>query len=450
MSEITWTPTIVKLGALVPWERNPRGMSKKAAARLLANWKDLGQWQTLAIGPGGEVYDGHQRLSALLRVYGREYEVQVLQASRALSDDERARIVFEGNTTAVGSLDFDLAVSFPAELLQSFGFDNDLLAEWNDQAANLRELLASEKPAPVEDVGAQVDKAEELREKWQVSAGDIFQAGEHFIICGDCRESETWARLLAAAGVEKVNGVFTSPPYAEQRKQQYGGVPTAEYVEWWEAVQANVRANLASDGSFFVNIKPHCEDGERVLYVFDLVLAMVRRWGWRFVDELCWRDTKDGVPGGWSNRFKNAFEPIYHFSTRGDIKFREENVRHKSDSVFDYSINNTKNPGSGLLGKAAKGRRTGMARASNVIEAASDSSCLGHVAPFPVALPTFFVKAYSDAGDVWLDPFLGSGTTIVAAHNEGRRGLGIERLEKYVAVTLERLAGLGLEPRRLG
>lgn len=153
MSEITWTPTTVKLGALVPWERNPRGMSKKAAARLLANWQDLGQWQTLAVGPGGEVYDGHQRLSALLRVYGREYEVQVLQASRALSDDERARIVFEGNTTAVGSLDFDLAVSFPAELLQSFGFDNDLLAEWNDQAANLRELLGSEAPnfAPVDE-----------------------------------------------------------------------------------------------------------------------------------------------------------------------------------------------------------------------------------------------------------------------------------------------------------
>ena len=67
--------------------------------------------------------------------------------------------------------------------------------------------------------------------------------------------------------MEKVNGVFTSPPYAEQRKEQYGGVPTEQYVEWWEAVQSNVKANLAADGSFFVNIKPHRANGERSLYV---------------------------------------------------------------------------------------------------------------------------------------------------------------------------------------
>jgi len=91
-----------------------------------------------------------------------------------------------------------------------------------------------------------------------------------------------------------------------------------------------------------------------------------------------------------------------------------------------------------------------MARASNVIEAASDSSGLGQAAPFPVALPTFFVKAYSDAGDVWLDPFLGSGTTLIAAHNENRIGLGIEKLEKYVAVTLQRWAdATGGTPVRL-
>jgi len=104
-------------------------------------------------------------------------------------------------------------------------------------------------------------------------------------------------------------------PYAEQRKEQYGGIPADDYVEWW-GVQEHVRTRLADDGSFFVNIKPHCEDGERVLYVFDLVLAMKRQWGWRFVDELCWRDTRDGVPGGWNNRFKDGFEPIYQFTSR--------------------------------------------------------------------------------------------------------------------------------------
>lgn len=184
MSEITWTPVTVKLGALVPWERNPKRMSKAAAERLLANWQDLGQWQTLAIGPHGEVYDGHQRLSALLRVYGKDYAVQALQASRALTDDERARLVIEGSASAVGSFDWDALSGWDAGALQGFGFDGDLLAAWNDQAANLRELLESEKPEPPADPGPQLDRAEELREKWGVETGQLWRLGEHRLICG--------------------------------------------------------------------------------------------------------------------------------------------------------------------------------------------------------------------------------------------------------------------------
>jgi site-specific DNA-methyltransferase (adenine-specific) len=297
------------------------------------------------------------------------------------------------------------------------------------------------------DAELQVDKAEELQEHWKVKAGDIWRMGDHAVICGDCREPETWERLLEAAGVEKVNGVFTSPPYAEQRKEQYGGVPTDKYVEWWEAVQANVRASLAADGSFFVNIKPHCEDGERVLYVFDLVLAMRRRWGWRFVDELCW--TRPGLPGYWSNRFRNEFEPVYHFAQTEELKFRPREVGRQSSDVPR---------GKGGLAKATGGNWTladdmptveGMAQPGNVIRVARrDEKSLEHAAAFPVALPAFFIKAYSDPGDIWLDPFLGSGTTVMAANQNGRRGLGIEVLEKYVSVCLERfLQATGIEPR---
>ena len=167
--------------------------------------------------------------------------------------------------------------------LQQWGFDGDTLMNWQKDVGALGNLLQSEE-AESADAEPQIDRAAELQEKWQVKPGDLWRIGEHRLACGDCREPETWGRLLAGA---KANGVFTSPPYAEQRKEQYGGVPTAEYVAWWEAVQANVKANLAGDGSFFVNIKPHCEDGERALYVFDLVLAMKRQWGWQFVDELC-------------------------------------------------------------------------------------------------------------------------------------------------------------------
>lgn len=325
------------------------------------------------------------------------------------------------------------------------GIDAELarLAAGGDEA--LKELLAtleSESAGSGDgDAQPQMDRAEELRQKWQTEEGQIWQIGPHFAICGDCRNVEDWKRLLAAAGVSKVNGVFTSPPYAEQRKDQYGGVPTDQYVDWWELVQSNVKANLAQDGSFFVNIKAHCEDGQRVLYCMDLVCAMVRRWEWRFVDELCWK--RQGVPGKWSNRFKNGFEPIYHFSTGDSILFIPEHVMHESQAAFTYTGKEKKaKTGSGFFQGNTVNAGDGMAYPSNVVDVPAgnmDGDVDTHSAAFPIALPDFFIRAYSDPGDVWLDTFLGSGTTIVAAHNNKRIGLGIEKLPKYLAVILERL-----------
>ena len=159
----------------------------------------------------------------------------------------------------------------------------------------------------------------------------------------------------------RANVAITSPPYATQREYDptsgFKPIPPEEYVEWYRAVAANIEAVLAPDGSYFLNIKEHADEGERNLYVKDLVLAHRRQWGWRFVDEFCWRKTDNGVPGGWQNRFKNAWEPVFHFCRQQQIKFRPEAVGHESDDCFDYSPDNPKsNSGSGLLGTGARGR----------------------------------------------------------------------------------------------
>lgn len=338
------------------------------------------------------------------------------------------------------------AYDYDADLLRAALANDPVSAALAEQDERLRELLKPMPQAETTDAGELVDRAAELQTKWQCAKGEIWTAAGHFWICGDCRDAEMWARLLKAAGIEKVNGVFTSPPYAEQRKKQYGGVPTDKYVEWWEAVQANVRANLASDGSFFVNIKPHCEDGERVLYVFDLVLAMRRKWGWRFVDELCWK--KNGIPGNFGERFRNDFEPIFHFSLNNP-KFLPQNVSIGGETDMQFiSTSLPSRQGTGNHPRVTK--QISDVKPSNVICVSVDGSGISHAAAFPVALPTFFVKAYSDTGDAWLDPFLGSGTTVIAAHREGRRGLGCEMLEKYCAVICERIEKeTGETPRRV-
>ncbi|MGD0778791.1 MAG: site-specific DNA-methyltransferase [Candidatus Solibacter sp.] len=211
--------------------------------------------------------------------------------------------------------------------------------------------------------------------------------------------------------------------------------------------------------AYFLNIKPHADEGERNLYVMDLVIAHRRLWGWRFVDEFCWRKTDNGVPGGWGNRFKNAFEAIYHFCRQQQIKFRADAVSHASDDCFDYSPNNPKAAsGSGLLGTGPRGqaagqpgaedsagRHAGLARPSNVIEVKSESSQGTHSAPFPRALVEFFVLAFSDAGDVVFDPFMGSGTTMAAAHVLGRTGYGCEISPGYCDVIVRRMMNLGID-----
>lgn len=140
---VVWQPCTVRLGELKPWPGNPRRMSKKQAERLLESWRELGQFQTIAVGPDNEVYDGHQRLVALLRVYGPDYTVQALRSSRPLGDEERRKLTLNANNP-VGSWNWDILAGWDEQLLAAGGFDTERLQVWNDDAANLRALLEAE------------------------------------------------------------------------------------------------------------------------------------------------------------------------------------------------------------------------------------------------------------------------------------------------------------------
>jgi DNA modification methylase len=443
---------IKNIADLKPDKKNANKGTQRGRGMVEASLRETGAGRSIVVDKDGRIIAGNKTLEAWADIAGADDVVivptdgtklvVVQRQDLDLNDDTgmaRKLAIYDNRAGEIG-LEWDLE-----ELSASMQNGLDLSPFWNDD--EMKELftgfdtIADDPPA---EVAAQVDRAEELGAKWATAEGQIWRIGEHFVICGDCREPATWQRLLQAANVDKVNGVFTSPPYAMQRKDQYGGVPTSEYVDWWEALQANVKANLAQDGSFFVNIKAHCEDGQRVLYCMDLVCAMVRQWGWRFVDELIWHNTAP-APGHWDERFKNGFEPVYQFSL-GKSKLNHDNVSEVKNTAWsgDGGMNHT-----AYGKKAGKGETfEGMVRPSNVFSCAGSSGeTLGHSAAFPVALPDFFVRAYSDPGDVWVDPFLGSGTTICAAHNNKRRGLGSEKLPKYLGVILERLQEVvGVKP----
>ena len=161
--------------------------------------------------------------------------------------------------------------------------------------------------------------------------GDMWLLGPHRIICGDCRDYGTVERLLAG---ERVNVAFTSPPYASQRAYDessgFKPIPPGEYVDWFEDVQASVRAVLAEDGSWFVNIKEHAHEGQRDLYVKDLTIAHVRRWGWLFVDELCWVDAATACPAAGRTASRTHGSPSSTSRLRARSSSTRSPTRHAS------------------------------------------------------------------------------------------------------------------------
>ncbi len=198
---ITWTNTTATLGQLKPWALNPRLSTKAQAKRLLKSWEDLGQFQTIAVSPEWDVYDGHQRLSALLTVHGPEHRVDVRQSDRKLTDGEHRELIMMAHVGAVGSWDWEKLKTWDAPELHEWGMDADALKAWQTDAAALATMLESDKPAPVEDVEPQVDRAEELRVKWGVEAGQLWQLGDHRLICGDCTDRAVVERVMEAIGL---------------------------------------------------------------------------------------------------------------------------------------------------------------------------------------------------------------------------------------------------------
>ena len=465
MIDLSYIQVVLRtLDSLLPYARNSRTHSDEQIAQVAASIKEFGWTNPILVDAEGTVIAGHARLMAA-RKLGMDQVPVIVLAHLTLA--QRRALVIADNKLAMNAGWDEETLREQISSLDLDGFD---LAVVGFSDEELVVLLASNEPEAAAD--GEEEALPEPPAQPVTMPGDVWLIGSHRLICGDCRDAAAVEKLMAGA---RANVAITSPPYATQREYDptsgFKPVPPDEYVKWFGAVAAGIESVLTPDGSYFLNIKAHADGGERNLYVMDLVLAHRRQWGWRFVDEFCWRKTDNGVPGGWGNRFKNAFEPIYHFSRQAEIKFRPEAVSHASDDCFDYSPNNpTSNSGSGLLGTGARGaaadggknqeawqrsrnslsddsegRHAGLARPSNVIECKTESSQGSHSAPYPRALVEFFIKAFSDAGDLIFYCFMGSGTTIAAAHVLDRSGYGCEISPAYCDVIVRRMMNLGID-----
>jgi len=253
------------------------------------------------------------------------------------------------------------------------------------------------------------------------------------ILLGDSKEE------LKKIPDNSVDLIITSPPYADQRKNTYGGIHPDKYAQWFLPISEQLLRVLKPTGTFILNIKERVVEGERSTYVLELILEM-RKQGWLWTEEFIWHK-KNCYPGKWPNRFRDAWERLLQFNKDRKFHMYQQEVmvpmgdwaktRLKNLSDTDKTRDNSK-VGSGFGKNISNWLDRDMAFPTNVLHLATECSNKNHSAAFPEELPEWFLKLFTREHDIVLDPFMGSGTTLFVAARMRRNSIGIEIIPEYV------------------
>jgi DNA modification methylase len=370
---------------------------------------------------------GHGRVEALsmmqkqkmeaprgIRNGGADWLVPVQTGYESESDEAAlAYLAADNKLTELGGWDEPALAELLQEIhnsgeisLEASGFDADDL----DQILN--DLGMMDEPTP--DPGAQVDRAAELQEKWQVQRGDVWQVGRHRVMCGDSTCKDDVDRLMG--GVRAVM-VWTDPPY---------GVNYGDKIDAANPMGYRVRAIKNDDltggqleefiRSAYINAADASVPGATIYAAcpssseLPTAIASFLDSGFEFRWQLVW--VKDQL-----------------VLSRADYHFRHENILYgwKSDAGHYFTDDRTQD---------------------SIFEFPRPKQSPEHPTMKPVELITRAITNSSRTNESVYDPFLGSGTTIVACEQTNRIGYGMEISEAYVAVTLQRLSDMGLQPKR--
>ena len=481
------------------WKNRIRGHGAEPPESLLANprnWRRHPAFQEDALRAAmdrvgwvqdvivnqqtGHVVDGHLRIAAAISTGQPAVPVVYVDLS---PDEERLVLATFDPLGALARADDALLqellrdvrphVDDPNLTKLLADLSNGLLYDLGADPATLGDLIETEKaPDPtlsegqatrLDEVGQQIERQEpdalrRLRERWATAPGQTWSipsgttpGARHALVVGDCCAPPLIARLEPALVPGAV--IVTSPPYgmgqdyedAYRGQQPYtkrgekdhrgpdqtGGNPTREgvtrwvaliqdFVNHWQPVVHGAAINLADH-----TVAPTPGYGRHTYG--DLVDACTAA-GWETVATRIWK--KPPMLGNnpyWLNSYKAIPETEFvgFFSTPGRFPFRP--VAERVPRTEDWRFRTVWEFGTVASQQLAKGF---------------------HPAAFPAELPRRCVLLFTDPGGTVVDPFLGSGTTLVAAEALGRVCLGVERDPLYAAMALERCTRLGLSPEK--
>jgi len=409
---------------------NLRRHPERNLSSIVASLKRFGQQRPILVDAAGIVRAGNGTLMAAKQLGYKEIEIvrSGLEGSEAT-----AYAIADNRTAELAEWDDDaLAETLSAlqiedkELFEATGFDAKEL-----DAMVLREVEEDEVPEP---------PAEPI-----TKPGDLWILGEHRVLCGDSTKAEDVERLMNG---EKADLCFTSPPYGQKRDYTEEGKAKAAD---WDGLMRGVFANLpmAEAGQVLVNLGMIYREGEWIPY-WDGWIAWMREHGWRRFGWYVW-DQGNGLPGNWSGRLAPSHEFIWHFNKQA-VK-PQHCVPKQADSIRDRTGDAVRRMGADKTQRATSGKASlnthkipdsvlRVQRQCGKIETGDY-----HPAVFPVAFPRAFLEAWPGTA---YEPFCGSGSTLIAAEQLGRKCYGMEIAPVYCDVIVKRWETLTGKKARLG
>ncbi len=411
--------------ALTPNPGNARKHSDKQVSLLASIIERYGFLVPIIIDEKGRIVAGHGRWLAAKRLGLKQ--VPVIRA-RFLSDTEREAFALADNRLAELSTWDDDLLSSNLEILFESGFD---ISAIGFSTSDLDFSVVEEKekePAAAERVELP-DPAEmpvsQIGDLWEFFAPNR-PAALHRIYCGDAREVESWEALLQE---ERAAIVFADDPYnvpvnghvsGTGRHHEFvmasGEMSPPEFTHFLRSVFRNC-VRFSANGS----IHYHCMD-------------------WRHAREIL--DAADGV----YDQFKQLV--VWKKSAGAMGTF----YRSQHELVFVFKSGKAKHINNFGLGETGRYRTNVVEYAgANTFRKGRAEDLAAHSTVKPTAMVADFLLDCSNRGDLVVDPFLGSGTTLIAAHRTKRRGAGIELDPLYVDTAIRRLSKVtGIDPLLAG
>lgn len=440
---------IQKIQDIKPNPKNPRRIKGERVEKLAGYLQEFGDLSGIVINSDGTIISGHQRHSVFVKQKG---SLTILERfSPPHTDGTIARGFIElkdGTRFVFRQVDWDTEKAERATIVANgqFGeWDSDILAnEWDFEPAELKEF-----GVPDFVFGGIVDEVKEAQEdnyeipeegeiQTKIQRGDIIEIGPHRLLCGDSTDPEQVKYLMNG---ELAEIIFTSPPYSDMR--DYGGDIDLSV----EKVASFIPAWRNNAMFFVVNLGLQRKDNEVIQY-WDEYIDAAKRAGLKFLSWNVWDKTMGGSIASATSMFLLTHEWIFVFG-RNAKKIKRTIPNQVDKYVSRHGENFIEGTKKTFRVKNGSMEMTTSAaythhQLHSVLQKTPELGPIRskHPATFPVGLVAEYINAMCNDGEIVADPFCGSGTTMVAAHQLGRICYGMEIEPKYCQVIVDRMRTL--------